>query len=285
MTYPAFGQPGETASQPVCPRHPDRVTYIRCQRCGRPVCPECQRPAAVGVQCVDCVAAARKAAPTFRTVLGGRARAGRPVVTLSIIAVCTVLYLLSRVFPAVTSTLWFAPVIGYEQPYRFLTTAFLHASFLHIAVNMYALWIVGAYLERMLGRWRFAALYLVSAVGGSVAVLVLADPATASWLTPVVGASGAVFGAFAAILVVLRRTGRDATQILVLIAVNLVLGFVATGVSWQAHLGGLLTGLALGLLYAYAPARSRATSAVVGTGVVLLVLVVAAWATYAPLVG
>ncbi len=283
MTHPVYGQHGDAAAQPVCPRHPDRVSYIRCQRCGRPVCPECQRPAPVGVQCVDCVAAASKAAPTYRTVLGGRARSGRPVVTLSIIGVCAAIFLLSRVFPSVTTTLVFAPVIGYHQPYRFLTTAFLHANFFHIAVNMYALWIVGAYLERMLGRWRYAALYLVSAVGGSVAVLLLADPSTSSWVTPVVGASGAVFGAFAAILVVLRRTGRDASQILVLIALNLVLGFVVAGVSWQAHLGGLLTGLVLGALYAYAPARTRSTSAVVGTGVVLVVLALAAWWTYVPL--
>ena len=132
MTYPAFGQPGETASQPVCPRHPDRVTYIRCQRCGRPVCPECQRPAAVGVQCVDCVAAARKAAPTFRTVLGGRARAGRPVVTLSIIAVCTVLYL----FRLKDAPLW---LVGFAFTWTGLILG-------QIALGLWAWW--------SLGQWR-----------------------------------------------------------------------------------------------------------------------------------
>ncbi len=282
MSQPVYGQAGDRQeSVPVCPRHPDRVSYIRCQRCGRPTCPECQRVAAVGVQCVDCVAEAARSVPVQRTVLGGRVRRGAPVVTYALIGACVAVFLLARVFPGVTNTLIFAPVIGAYEPYRFVTTAFLHAGFLHIAVNMYALWIVGPYLERMLGRWRYLALYLISALGGSVAVLLLAQPDSVAWLTPVVGASGAVFGAFAAILMVLRRTGRDASQILVLIVINLVLGFVVAGVSWQAHLGGLLSGLALGALYAYAPARSRAMWSAVGTAVVLGGLVLAAMAKYA----
>lgn len=189
-------------------------------------------------------------------------------------------FLAARVFPGLVSALIFAPVIGYHQPYRFLTTAFLHANFLHIAVNMYALWIVGTYLERMLGRWRYLALYLVSAIGGSVAVLLLASQDASSWVTPVVGASGAVFGAFAAILIVLRRTGRDASQILVLVLINLVLGFVVAGISWQAHLGGLFTGLVLGSIYAFAPVRSRRAASVLGTVGVSALLVLAAVLKY-----
>lgn len=284
MTGPVFGSPA-AEPPPVCPRHPDRVSYVLCQRCGRPVCTECQRPAPVGVHCVDCVAAARREAPVERTVLGGRVRGGPPVVTYTLIGTCVAIFFGSRVLPGLFSQLIFAPVIGFEQPYRFLTTAFLHAGFLHIAVNMYALWIVGSYLERMLGRWRYVALYLVSAVGGSVAVLLLATPDAASWFTPVVGASGAVFGAFAAILMVLRRTGRDASQILVLILINLVLGFVVAGISWQAHLGGLLTGLVLGALYAFGPSRTRTISSVVGTVGVVAALVAAAVVRYAAAVG
>ncbi len=213
-------------------------------------------------------------------MLGGRARSGPPLVTFALIGACVAVFLASRVFPGLVSALIFAPVIGYHQPYRFLTTAFLHANFLHIAVNMYALWIVGSYLERMLGRWRYLSLYLVSAIGGSVAVLLLASPDASSWATPVVGASGAVFGAFAAILIVLRRTGRDASQILVLVLINLVLGFVVAGISWQAHLGGLITGLVLGSIYAFAPARSRAASSMLGTVGVLAALVLAAVLKY-----
>lgn len=282
MSSPAYGQTGGLPGEvPVCPRHPDRVSYIRCQRCGRPACPECQRPAAVGVQCVDCVAAARATTAEPRSALGARLRDGVPTVTYTLIGACLAVFLLSRVFPGIANALVFAPVIGLHQPYRFLTTAFLHANLLHIAVNMYALWIVGAYLERMLGRVRYLALYLLSALGGSVAVLLLATPFGDGWYTPVVGASGAVFGAFGAILMVLRRTGRDASQILVLIVVNLVLGFVVAGISWQAHLGGLVTGFALGGLYAYAPRERRTAWSLVGTVVTAVVLVLAALWKYA----
>lgn len=280
MSEPAFGQVGGLNEVPVCPRHPDRPSYIRCQRCGRPACPECQRVAAVGVQCVDCVAELARATPARRTALGGRVREGAPVVTAGIIATCVVVFLLVQVAPAVERALVFAPVIGDVEPYRFLTTAFLHANLFHIALNMYALWIVGPYLERMLGRSRFLALYLVSALGGSVAVLLLASPDSASWFTPVVGASGAVFGTFAAILVVLRRIGRDARTILAVIVINLVLGFVVPGISWQAHLGGLLTGLGLGALYAYAPRDRRGAWGVLGTVVVTAGLVLAAVLKY-----
>ncbi|HRC41392.1 MAG TPA: rhomboid family intramembrane serine protease, partial [Tetrasphaera sp.] len=94
MTQP-YADPGTPMPLPVCPRHPDQVSYVRCQRCANPTCPQCQRPAAVGIQCVSCVAEAAKTHPTARTVLGGR-RAGdaRPVVTTSLIGVCAALYVL-----------------------------------------------------------------------------------------------------------------------------------------------------------------------------------------------
>lgn len=282
MTEQAPEQTG-TPQVPVCPRHPDRVSYVRCQRCHRPACPECQRPAAVGIQCVDCVNEARSRVPTTRTVLGGRAREGRPVVTITIIAMCVAVYLAQRV-PGlmVNHSFVFMPALGDQQPYRFLSSAFLHGGTLHLALNMYALWLVGSVLEPALGRWRFVSLYVLSAVGGSVAVLLLADPAGPSWSTSVVGASGAVFGLFSAIFIVMRRLGRDATQILVLIALNFVIGFVFAGISWQSHLGGAITGAVLSAAYAYAPARHRtlvSVAATVGVALLLMVLTVARYAT------
>lgn len=273
------------ASQPpVCPRHPDRITYVRCQRCGRPACPECAVPAPVGLQCVDCVREASRAARPVRTALGAPVRAGRPVVTLSIIALCAVSYVLQLTlgWERWTSRWAFAPVLGDVEPWRFLTAAFMHSERpLHILMNMYALWIVGPELERMLGRTRFVALYLLSALGGSVAVLLFSDPTTASWFTGTVGASGAVFGLFGAILIVLRRLGRDARAMLVVIGLNLVIGFVVPNISWQGHLGGLVTGTALGALYAFAPAQHRRVVGAVGTVAVAILLVVAALVRYA----
>jgi membrane associated rhomboid family serine protease len=222
--------------------------------------------------------------PTVRTALGGRVRGGRPAVTLTIIGLCVVSYLLQRVDPGWTSRWAFAPFAGEIEPWRFLTAAFLHSpgSLLHILFNMYALWLVGPYLEQALGRWRFVALYLLAAVGGQVGVTLLASPVEGGgWFTPVVGASGAVFGLFGAVLVVLRRLGRDARQILVFLVLNAVIGFIVPGIAWQAHLGGLVTGLALGAAFAYAPRGRRLLWGVGATVLTALVLVGLAVAKYA----
>ncbi|HLS61959.1 MAG TPA: rhomboid family intramembrane serine protease [Ruania sp.] len=270
-SYPAAPPPHAGAGPPTCPRHPDRVSYVTCQRCGRPACPECQRPAAVGVHCVDCVREAGRAQRAQRTVLGGRVSpSSRPVATITFIALCVVMFLADYVAP-VYQLFAFSPAIGQIEPWRMLTSAFLHAGWLHLLVNMYALWIVGPFLEQMLGRWRYVALYLLSAFGGSVAVILL-TPAS-QWGYSVVGASGAVFGLFAAIAVVLKRTGRDARQILVVIAINVVFSLIIARVSWQAHLGGLVVGAALGFLFAYLPKERRSSGAVVGVVSCAVVLV------------
>src|SRR3954468_10310011 len=148
-------EPMAEQQAPVCPRHPDRVSYVRCQRCGRPTCPECQRTAAVGVQCVDCVREQARTTPVGRTVFGGRVRDGRPVVTYALIAACLVSFLLQRV-PGldISGRFAFAPGVAQDEPWRFITSAFLHStSFIpHIALNMFVLYQVGPYLEERLGR-------------------------------------------------------------------------------------------------------------------------------------
>lgn len=271
-----------TDAVPVCPRHPDVVSYVRCQRCGRPACPQCQRPAAVGVQCVDCVREAEARTPAVRTAFGARARGDRPVVTVTLVGISVVVFLLQRVLGgAVVGPLVFVPAVAWAEPHRFVTSAFLHGGVLHLALNMYALWVVGSVIEPALGRWRFAALYFLSAIGGSVAVLLLAGPA--EFGTPVVGASGAVFGLFAAIFFVLRRLGRDATQILVLIGINFALGFVVSGISWQSHLGGAITGALLAAAFVYAPRAHRTVVGVLATVGVGLLLVVLTFARYSAL--
>ncbi|WP_353654110.1 rhomboid family intramembrane serine protease [Arthrobacter sp. NEB 688] len=241
----------EAAGQvPTCPRHPDRESYVRCQRCGRPTCPECQRPAAVGIHCVDCVREASKTVRQGRTTFGGSLTDGRPQVTLWIIGICVAVYLLQTVQPSITRDIAFAPVVGDTQPWRFLTSGFAHGGLTHVAFNMYALYVMGQYLEPMLGRARYIALYLLSAFGGSVGILLLASKpaggvvtlADESWFTAAVGASGAVFGLFGAFLVLQRSLGRSAAGMYVVIGINAVIGFVIPNIAWQAHLGGLVTG-------------------------------------------
>ncbi len=259
--------------RPVCPRHPDRESWVSCQRCRRPVCPECQRPAPVGVQCVDCVRDAARTVRPARTVFGGRTSDGNPVVTKAIIGVCVVVYILQLLRPATTDDLAFVPVVGWHEPWRALTGAFLHSpsTVLHLGLNMLMLWQIGPYLESLLGRARFLALYLVSAVGGSAGVMLLAAAPRAilvtaaeaakygAWATPVVGASGAVFGLFGALLVLNRHLGRSSTALYAVLGVNIVFGFVYPGISWQAHVGGLVTGVAVAGVIALLGHRERRT--------------------------
>ena len=258
------------------------VSYVRCQRCGRPVCPQCQRPASVGIQCVDCVqdAASRTRAP--RTVAGARVRGGQPVVTNTIIGLTVVSFLLQLLIGAPYEQFgYFVPVLGDSEPWRFITTAFLHVGVWHIVLNMYALYLVGPTLETVLGRARFITMYVLAAIGGSVAVLLFADPTGRSWLTPVAGASGAIFGLFGALALTMRRMKRSDSQILVIIGINVVLGFVIQGVSWQGHLGGLVVGSALAAIYLFAPRKQRTLWAVGGSVLMAVVLVALTVAKYA----
>ena len=127
-----------------------------------------------------------------------------------------------------------------------LTSLFVHSqgSLFHILFNMVSLFVIGPILERALGRVRFLVLYLLSGLGGSGAVLLLAPG------TPVVGASGAIFGLLGAIFIIQRRLGGNTTQLLVVIALNLAIGFLpGTNIAWQAHLGGLIVGALVALIY------------------------------------
>jgi len=264
---PAY--PDAVAQVPVCPRHPDRESYVRCQRCMRPTCPECQRPAAVGIQCVDCVAEGAKTVRQARTVFGGSVTDGRPVATMTIIAICLVVFVAQMAVPGLQEKIAFVPALAASEPWRFITSAFAHGGITHIAFNMYALWVMGSYLEPMLGRARFVAIYLLSAIGGSVMYLLLSTPTSIEdalagnygmWRTGAVGASGAVFGLFGAFLVLQRRLGRSSAGMYVIIGINAVIGFVIPGIAWQAHLGGLLTGAAVAAAIAYS-GRDRAPMA------------------------
>lgn len=295
---PPVGAPDAAEQVPTCPRHPDRESYVRCQRCGRPACPECQRPAAVGIQCVDCVREGSRTVRQGRTVFGGSATDGRPLVTYWIIGICVAVFVLQLVVPGLTSRIAFVPAYAESEPWRFLTSAFAHSTgmLLHIGFNMYALWVMGQYLEPLLGRARFLAVYLLSALGGSVLFLLLATRPTiqmlavgdlGSWYTAAVGASGAVFGLFGAFLVLQRRLGRSAAGMYVVIGINAVLGFVIPGIAWQAHLGGMVTGAAAAAAIGYLgrrrdplqpPDRRVHWAAMAG---ILVVLVVATVAKYA----
>jgi membrane associated rhomboid family serine protease len=286
--------PGEA---PTCYRHPGRETYVSCTRCGRPICPDCMRAASVGHQCVECVKGGNQGVRQARNAFGGRA--GSPqagtIITYSLIGINVLLFIVELARPSLGldwAMLGYAaysfsgPIHGVAagEWYRLITSAFLppavtggNASalgILDIAFNMYALFLVGPALERMLGAVRFLGVYLVSALGGSVMFYYLA-PAN----LPALGASGAIFGLFGAWFVVSRKLRLDARGIVAIIVINLVISFVWRGtIAWQAHIGGLLAGLLITAAYVYAPRKNQtliqaaATVVLVGVAIVAVVL-------------
>lgn len=276
MTRPAAGQQ-------VCYRHPERPAYIQCQRCSRFICPQDMNEASVGFQCPECVARGQAAVRQPRTLAGG-AIAGNPgVVTMVILAINVAAQVLVMATGGLANpndsdvfrSGWLLGAdVAQGEYWRLLTAAFLHGGLVHIALNMYALYLFGPFVEQTVGRWRYIATYITLAIGSSVCVYVLEDP-----LTPTIGASGAVFGLFGLALIFLIRTRQSITGMLVLLAVN---GFISlgNGISWQGHLGGFLTGLALGLVFAYAP-RERRTLIHVAAFVLLWAVFIAAivWRT------
>jgi membrane associated rhomboid family serine protease len=265
--------PSATPGASVCYRHPDRETWVLCQRCGRPICGECQTQAPVGVHCPECVREARQSAPKTKSRLLTTLRSpgDRPIVTYGLILVSAVVFVIMFLTGGtrglVGENLVYIPALTFVEPWRVITSMFAHASFFHILFNMYALYLFGTQLEHLLGRARFLILYFLSGLGGSAAVMVL-SPATA-----VLGASGAIFGLFAAYFVITRRLGGNATQLLIVIGLNFALGFLLPGISWQAHLGGAIVGALVALVLVSTRRRTQRLPQALGlAGVAVLTL-------------
>lgn len=295
---PQFGEMAEPGPENFCYRHRDRPSFSLCQRCGRTICSECQTISSVGVLCSDCV---RAAIPSTTERAGRRARVitrklgdrDRPIVTYSIMAICVVVFAAQMIGswfflePAtgvdpVTASLWYAPLHSLPQvfePWRLITAMFTHSTsfLLHILFNLYALWLFGPNLERLLGRLWFAVLYLLGGFGGSLGVMAWVyfapDPMSAL-RTATVGASGAIFALLAATLVTMKSQRVNVTSLAVLIGINFAIGFMpGASISWQAHLGGMLTGaLTMWLLLATSGPRKTNVRvlALVGLTIVLV---------------
>lgn len=231
MSTPLYGQRSNPYAAPECPRHPGVRSVDYCKKCNRPMCVDCTVRTEVRSVCVECANVRRPRVPS-----------GQPVVTYTLIGINVALFILSFVLPSVGNWLFFNPAVGYRQVWRFLTTAFLHSGFMHIAFNMLALYSVGIELEQVLGRTRYLSVYLLSAIGASLFVLawVLIQPSSLGTVT--VGASGAVFGLFGAMFVLQKQSGMDTRAVVGLLLVNLLIGFIVPNVSWQGHVGGLATG-------------------------------------------
>lgn len=237
----------------VCYRHPDRPAGVRCQRCDKPICPSCMNSAAVGFQCPSCFSEGVKSIPRTRTSLGGVARGNTQIVTTTMIALNVLVFIAVQAgSPRVLQDLVLVPVFVESEPWRLLTSAFTHVQIFHIFSNLFMLWVLGPQLEQMLGRLRFAVLYLLSALGGGVAVWLLSSPGGAT-----LGASGAVLGLVGALLVISRARGLDVTWILSYVAVTAVISVIIPNISWQGHLGGFVTGAAVAWLFLQDTKRRR----------------------------
>lgn len=235
------------------------------------------RDASVGHQCVECVTAGARSVRQVRTQFGG-VPVAKPTVTYVLIGVNAVMFALQILVPGFQRALVlqsFAVADG--EFYRLLTSAFLHYGAAHILFNMWALYVVGPPLEAALGRLRFIGLYLVSALGGSVLVYLASSP-----VAQTAGASGAIFGLFGATFVIGRRLRMDVRWVIAIIAINLVITFViplvsSQNISWQGHIGGLVTGAAIAAAYAYAPHKSRNLVQAGATAAALLLFAVLIW--------
>lgn len=290
----------ETAHPPVgqsCYRHEGRETYIRCQRCERPICPDCMRDASVGFQCPNCVSDGMKSTRMNRTTYGGLRSANPALTSFVLIGINVFVWLAIMVTGRGQSQLTSLLAIklgGYCREdtripeevcrvsgldwtegvasgayWQVLTSVFTHVDLVHIAFNMFALYLLGPQLEYLIGRARFLALYLLSGVGGSAAVLWLSDA-----YTPTVGASGAIFGLMAGLLVVVYKQGGNPQSIMLWILINVMITFTGRGISWQGHLGGFLVGFAIALVIAYAPREARSQVQIAGVSAIGALLLV-----------
>ncbi|MDQ0727486.1 rhomboid family intramembrane serine protease [Microbacterium sp. W4I20] len=286
MTTPEFADNRDN----FCYRHPDRQSFVLCQRCLRTICGECQTPAPVGVICPECMKAERKnrtpAQKKAERRWGGRSsgaamamtRGGKPIVTYVLLAVTSFIGLV-QLIPGldgpIRQALAFNAAYLYPdlsllpfEPWRLLTAMFVHGGFFHLALNMLALWMLGQNLEPLLGRARFIALYLISGLGGSVAVAVIAPE------TSTVGASGAIFGLMAALLIVGRHIGANVTGLLVILGVNFALGFFLRNIAWQAHLGGAVIGALIAFIFTRTKRREQRVWQIVLLAVVTVALLI-----------
>lgn len=284
---------------PVCYRHPARETYVRCTRCDRPICPDCMREASVGHQCPECVREGQRTQRPVRTAFGGTTVGQRGYVTITLVAI-NILMLVGAAISARSGTAFaggsgWGGLIGTDTPlhdwgavlgratygippewhgiaegeyYRLFTAMFLQYGLLHLLMNMWALWVLGRMLEATLGPARFLALYLTAGLGGNVAAYLFSDPRQ-----PTAGASGAIFGLFAALFIVMRRLGRDTSAVVPILVINLVFTFTVSNISIAGHLGGMVTGALVSLGLAYAPRVNRTLIQSGSVAAVVLILV------------
>ncbi|MEO5651496.1 MAG: rhomboid family intramembrane serine protease [Marmoricola sp.] len=286
MTSSVGGSEGAATAPPTCYRHQDRETWISCQRCARPICPDCMNSASVGFQCPHCVREGAKSTRQARTPYGGKRTEDPRITSFVLIGLNVLVWLAIMATGGAGSTLvdklallpgsanrqlsngTISLVQGVNDGayWQLVTSMFTHVQPLHLGFNMLALYFLGPTLEGVLGRARFLAAYFVSGLAGSAAVMVLSAPNGQT-----LGASGAIFGMMGVLVVVALKVRGQVQSVAMWIGLNLIFTFTIPNISWQGHLGGLAGGLIVGAAMVYAP---RARRPLVQWGVTSLVLLV-----------
>jgi membrane associated rhomboid family serine protease len=247
----------------VCYRHPNRETGVRCSNCERPICPDCMTTTPVGMRCPEC---ARQR--TRVRALGSTTN--EPVLTYALIAICVVVYIGSVAGGGSAAGGSFGsskllidgalskPDIADGDYWRLVTAGFLHAGFFHLLFNMLSLYILGTLLEPAIGHVRFALIYFVALLCGSLGAL-LVNPDTLT-----VGASGAIFGLMGAAVLVMRSRGINPMEsgLVLWLGFNLVYTFAVPHISIGGHIGGLIGGGIAALLLFELPGAVRIPAAV-----------------------
>ena len=264
----------------VCYRHPSRETGVSCSSCGRSICPDCMTPTSVGMRCPEC-SRERTKVRTLRSPSTTRS-------ATEILIAINVAVFLAEVATGVTlggtDSGWvyvhgalFGPFMshGYHEYWRLLTSGFLHASLIHIAVNMLSLWFVGRALEPAVGRLNFVAIYFASLLAGSFGALLFQPQ------IPTLGASTAIFGIFGALIVVAYHRGIPIWQsgLGLVLVLNLLFSLTFSGISIGGHLGGLIGGALCGeIVVQWTERRRMPALALTGVAVVALASVAGALA-------
>jgi membrane associated rhomboid family serine protease len=238
---------------PYCYRHPNRETFVSCSECGRPICAECMTPAPVGQRCPEHSGKPQGARKISSGVRRSAFEGTGALVTKALLGINIGIYVITAAQGGGLNNpggslylrwLLFGPFVANGDWWRLFTSAFLHANLIHIAFNMYFLWFVGSAVEQALGRGRFIALYVVSALAGSAGALVWTPNA------PTVGASGALFGLLGAALILERQRNYVlGGSAMALIVINLILSFAVSGISIGGHVGGLIGGILCALIF------------------------------------
>lgn len=245
----------EAQQTTTCYRHPDRTAGVVCQRCDRPICAWCMNQASVGFHCPECLKSGKQQVRT------GAAAFGTPdkgIATMILIALNVAVFAIGlgggsgigQRSSVITDYAIFGPAIDVNgEWYRIITGAFLHANLIHIGFNMYLIWLIGRQLEAALSWWRFSLLYFATLLAGSFGALLVSPTAFT------VGASGAGFGLFGALMIAQRASGINVwdSGLAPILLFNLALTFGISGISIGGHVGGLLGGLLVGWLFWESP--------------------------------